>query len=171
VVPTQTIADGFDVGVRSSIQRDTDFLQPEVFAGCEKEKRMRVKKLLHTRMRVSDMAETLGFYRDVLGLDVVEQKVSPRGSHLAFLAVPNSEELIELCSFPASGSVTVQADLVHLAFEVEDLDQTIQELQAKGVPITDGPTQSSSGSRFIFIDAPDGYEIELIQRPAGVAIV
>lgn len=132
---------------------------------------MRVKKLLHTRMRVSDMVQTLTFYRDILGLEVVEQKVSPRGSHLAFLAVPNSEELIELCSFPASGSVNVQEDLVHLAFEVEDLNQTIQELHIKGVPITDGPTQSSSGSRFIFIDAPDGYEIELIQRPAGVAIV
>ena len=65
----------------------------------------------------------------------------------------------------------VQEDLVHLAFEVDDLDGTIQELQAKGVPITDGPTQSSSGSRFIFIDAPDGYEIELIQRAPGVAIV
>jgi lactoylglutathione lyase len=122
-------------------------------------------------MRVSDMKQTLAFYQGVLGLEVVEQKVSPRGSRLAFLAVPNSEELIELCSFPDSGPVKVQEDLVHLAFEVEDLEQTIQELQAKGVAITDGPTQSSSGSRFIFIDAPDGYEIELIQRPAGVAIV
>ena len=132
---------------------------------------MRVKKLLHTRMRVSDMDQTLQFYREVLGLEVVERKVSPRGSQLAFLAVPNSEELIELCSFPTSGPVEVQEDLVHLAFEVDDLDGTIQELQAKGVPVTDGPTRSSSGSRFIFIDAPDGYEIELIQRPPGVAIV
>ena len=132
---------------------------------------MKVKQLLHTRMRVSDMEQTIKFYREVLGLEVVEQKVSPRGSHLAFLAVPNSQELIELCSFPSSGAVKVQEDLVHLAFEVEDLDETIRELHAKGVPITDGPTLSSSGSRFIFIDAPDGYEIELIQRPPGVAIV
>ena len=132
---------------------------------------MQSKKLLHTRMRVSDMEQTLTFYRDGLGLEVVEQKVSPRGSHLAFLAVPNSEELIELCSFPDSGHVQVQEDLVHLAFEVTDLDDTIQELQTQGIPITDGPTQTSSGSRFIFIDAPDGYEIELIQRLPGVAIV
>jgi len=131
---------------------------------------MKVKKLLHTRMRVSDMVQTLAFYREILGLEVVEQKVSPRGSHLAFLAVPNSDELIELCSFPTSGPVSVQEDLVHLAFEVDDLDQTIQELQTKGIPITDGPTQASSGSRFLFIDAPDGYEIELIQRTPGVAI-
>ena len=132
---------------------------------------MKVKKLLHTRMRVSDMDETIKFYREVLGLEVAEQKVSPRGSKLAFLSVPNSQELIELCSFPDSGEVKVQEDLVHLAFEVEDLDETIRELKAKKVPITDGPTKSSSGSRFIFIDAPDGYEIELIQRPPGVAIV
>ena len=124
---------------------------------------MKVKKLLHTRMRVSDMEQTIQFYTDVLGLEVLERKVSPRGSHLAFLKVPNSEELIELTSFPPSGPVRVQEDLVHLAFQVESLDDTIASLNAKGVKVTDGPTTTSSGSRFIFIDAPDGYEVELIE--------
>ena len=132
---------------------------------------MRVKKLLHTRMRVSDMDQTINFYTNVLGLEVLERKVSPRGSHLAFLKVPNSEELIELCSFPSSGPVRVQEDLVHLAFQVENLDDTIEQLGAKQVRITDGPTRTSSGSRFIFIDAPDGYEVELIERPPSVKIV
>ena len=132
---------------------------------------LRVKKLLHTRMRVSDMDQTIAFYTQVLGLEVLERKVSPRGSHLAFLRVPNSEELIELCSFPPSGPVHVQEDLVHLAFQVDDLDATITALRTQGIRITDGPTKTSSGSRFIFIDAPDGYEVELIERPAGVTIV
>ena len=132
---------------------------------------MKVKKLLHTRMRVSDLDETIRFYTTVLGLEVLEQKISPRGSQLAFLKVPNSDELIELTSFPPSGPVRVQEDLVHLAFQVESLDETIGSLTTRGVKITDGPTKSSSGSRFIFIDAPDGYEIELIERPAGVDIV
>jgi lactoylglutathione lyase len=132
---------------------------------------MQVKKLLHTRMRVSDIDQTIRFYTEVLGLEVVERKTSPRGSHLAFLKVPNSEELIELASFPPSGPVKVQEDLVHLAFQVENLEKTMDELKTKGVPITDGPTVSSSGSRFIFIDAPDGYEIELIERPPGAALV
>jgi lactoylglutathione lyase len=132
---------------------------------------MKVKKLLHTRMRVSDMDQTINFYTNVLGLEVLERKVSPRGSHLAFLKVPNSDELIELCSFPPSGPVTVQEDLVHLAFQVENLDDTIQQLDANQIRITDGPTSTSSGSRFIFIDAPDGYEVELIERPPGVKIV
>jgi len=132
---------------------------------------MKIKKLLHTRMRVSDMEQTIAFYTRVLGLEVLERKVSPRGSHLAFLKVPNSEELIELTSFPPSGPVKVQEDLVHLAFQVESLDDTIASLNAKGVKVTDGPTTTSSGSRFIFIDAPDGYEIELIERPSDVKIV
>jgi lactoylglutathione lyase len=132
---------------------------------------MRVTKLLHTRMRVSDMDQTIRFYTDVLGLEVVERKTSPRGSHLAFLKVPNSEELIELCSFPASGPVKVQEDLVHLAFQVDSLDDTMKALNDKNIRITDGPTRTSSGSRFLFIDAPDGYEIELIERAPGTAIV
>lgn len=132
---------------------------------------MKVKKLLHTRMRVSDMDQTIAFYTRVLGLEVLERKVSPRGSQLAFLKVPNSEELIELTSFPPSGPVQVQEDLVHLAFQVESLDDTIASLNAKDVKVTDGPTKTSSGSRFIFIDAPDGYEIELIERPSDVKIV
>ena len=117
------------------------------------------------------MDQTINFYTKVLGLEVLERKVSLRGSHLAFLKVPNSEELIELCSFPPSGPVTVQEDLVHLAFQVDNMDDTIASLNAKGVKVTDGPTQTSSGSRFIFIDAPDGYEVELIERPPGVKIV
>src|SRR5688572_26982583 len=132
---------------------------------------MRVKKLLHTRMRVSDMEQTIRFYTEVLGLEVADRKTSPRGSHLAFLKVPNSEELIELTSFPPSGPVNVQEDLVHLAFQVESLDETIRELNEKQIKITDGPTRSSSGSRFLFIDAPDGYEIELIERPPGAVLV
>jgi lactoylglutathione lyase len=132
---------------------------------------MKVKKLLHTRMRVSNLDQTIQFYVNVLGLEVLERKTSPRGSQLAFLRVPNSDELIELTSFPPSGPVKVQEDLVHLAFQVESLDETMASLTAKGIKVTDGPTQTSSGSRFIFIDAPDGYEVELIERPPGVQIV
>jgi lactoylglutathione lyase len=115
-------------------------------------------------MRVNDLEQTIAFYRDVLGLDVVERHESPRGSKLAFLKAADSDELIEVCSYPASGPVEVQPDLVHLAFEVDDLDATIADLSKKGVPITDGPTTGSSGSRFAFIDAPERYEIELIER-------
>ena len=124
-----------------------------------------VKKLLHTRYRVNDLEKTVHFYTQVLGLEEVKRHKSPRGSELVFLKTPNSEELIEICSFPASGQVSFCSDLTHLAFEVEDIEAFARHSTALGYPLSDGPTASSSGSTFAFIDAPVGYEIELIQYP------
>jgi lactoylglutathione lyase len=125
----------------------------------------KISKLLHTRYRVNDLEKTVKFYRDVLGLAEESRHKSPRGSELAFMKAPESEELIELCYFPSSGPVQVQPDLTHLAFEVDNLEEFARELEKKGVRLSDGPTKSSSGSVFAFVDAPEGYEIELIQRP------
>jgi lactoylglutathione lyase len=114
-------------------------------------------------MRVNDLDRTVDFYKNVLGLEEVKRSESPRGSKLAFLRTPNSDELIEITYFPGTGEVTVPEDLVHLAFEVDSLEQFREHLKTHGIDFSDGPTQSSSGSRFAFIDAPEGYEIELIE--------
>ncbi len=128
---------------------------------------MKVGKLLHTRYRVNDLERTVTFYRDVLGLEEVKRHKSPRGSELVFLKAPGSEELIEITFFPAGGSVQVQPDLTHLAFEVDSLAQFEQQLARHGLKFSDGPTTTSTGTTFAFIDAPEGYEIELIEkRPA-----
>ena len=121
-------------------------------------------KLLHTRYRVNDLERTVKFYREVLGLEELRRHKSPRGSELAFLKAPESEELIEICYFPGSDPVQVQPDLTHLAFEVDNLAEFEKHLTKLGVKYSDGPTTSSSGTTFAFIDAPEGYEIELIQK-------
>src|SRR5882724_7037234 len=113
-------------------------------------------KLLHTRYRLNDLERTVKFYKDVLGLEEVSRHKSPRGSELVFMKAPQSEELIELCHYPSSGPVQVQPDLTHLAFEVDDLDAFARELAKKGVKLSDGPTKSSSGTVFAFVDAPEG---------------
>jgi lactoylglutathione lyase len=123
-----------------------------------------VKKLLHTRLRVNDLERSVRFYQDALGLTVARRSVSPRGAQVAFLATPGSEEEIELCQLPASPPVQVQPDLMHLAFEVDDLGAFAAELARKGYPLSDGPALTGSGSTIAFIDAPEGYEVELIQR-------
>src|ERR1017187_6484899 len=122
------------------------------------------RKLLHTRYRVDDLERTVKFYRDVLGLEETRRHKSPRGSELVFMKAPESEELIELCYFPASGPVQVQTDLTHLAFEVDSLEEFGRHIAKLGLKFSDGPTTSSTGTAFAFIDAPEGYEIELIQR-------
>src|SRR5947209_20277537 len=123
-----------------------------------------VRKLLHTRYRVNDLEQTVKFYKDVLGLEEVRRHKSPRGSELAFLKAPESEELIELCYFPASGPVQVQPDLTHLAFEVDSLEEFGRHLAQRGLKYSDGPIVKPDGSGFAFIDAPEGYEIEIMQR-------
>ena len=128
---------------------------------------MSVKKLLHTRMRVNDLERTVAFYRDALGLTALRRHTSPHGAELVFLATPNSEEEIEICQMPPGApAVQVQPDLMHLAFEVDDLAVFAAELKSKGYELSDGPTVTGSGSVIAFIDAPEGYEVELIQRSA-----
>ncbi len=123
-----------------------------------------VKKLLHTRYRVSNLEKTVNFYKDVLGLQEASRHTSPRGSKLVFLRVPGNEEEIEICQFDESGPVNVGNDITHLAFEVDDLEKFAKEAEKKGYPLSDGPTKTASGGIIGFIDAPEGYEIELIQR-------
>ena len=123
-----------------------------------------VKKLLHTRYRVSDLDKTVAFYKDVLGLEEIHRSKSPRGSELVFFKAPDSEEEIEICKFDGSGPVNVGSDITHLAFEVDDLEAFARHSASKGYPLSDGPTKTGGGSVIAFVDAPEGYEIELIQH-------
>jgi len=126
---------------------------------------MNVTKLLHTRMRVNDIEKTVKFYEQALGLKATRRHTSPRGAQLVFLATPNSEEEIEICQMPPGAEpVKVQPDLMHLAFAVDDLEAFAADLKKKGFALSDGPTQTGSGSVIAFIDAPEGYEVELIQK-------
>lgn len=123
----------------------------------------KVTKLLHTRYRVNDLERTVRFYKEVLGLEEVRRHKSPRGSELVFLKAPASDEEIELCHFPAGGPVEVQPDLTHLAFEVDDLEEFGRNLARLGLKFSDGPHILDDGKGIAFVDAPEGYEVELIQ--------
>jgi lactoylglutathione lyase len=115
-------------------------------------------------MRVNDIERTVKFYEDALGLKAARRHTSPRGAQLVFLQTPNSDEEIEVCQLPNSPKVQVQPDLMHLAFAVDDLQAFSAELARKGFSLSDGPTKTAGGSVIAFIDAPEGYEVELIQR-------
>lgn len=126
-----------------------------------------IKRLLHTRYRVHDLEKTVSFYKDVLGLEETRRHTSGRGSQLVFFRAPGSEEEIELCKFDESGPVVVGPDLTHLAFEVDNMDEFARHAASKGYPFSDGPHANSGGGSIAFIDAPEGYEIELIERGSG----
>src|SRR5207248_6763579 len=101
-----------------------------------------IKKLLHTRYRVTDLEKTVAFYRDVLGLKETRRHTSGRGSQLVFFKAPGREEEIEICKFDKSGPVVVGPDLTHLAFEVDSIDEFARQSAAKGYPVTGGPVRT-----------------------------
>src|SRR5512138_448350 len=123
----------------------------------------KARKLLHTRYRVDNLERTVKFYREVLGLEEVRRHKSPRGSELVFMKAPQSEELIELCHFPASGPVHVQPDLTHLAFQVDSLKEFCEHLVRLVMKYSDGQHMKPYGGGIAFNDSPEGYEVELIQ--------
>jgi lactoylglutathione lyase len=123
----------------------------------------KARRLLHTRYRVEDLEKTVRFYTEVLGLQEIRRHKSPRGSELVFLKADDSDEEIELCRFPAGGPVQVQPDLTHLAFEVDSLEEFGKHLEKLGLKFSDGPHMSQSGA-IAFVDAPEGYEVELIEK-------
>lgn len=125
---------------------------------------MTVRKFLHTRYRVNDLDAAVRFFREVLGLEEVRRHRSPRGSELVFLKAPEGDALVELCCYPASGPVSVPPDLTHLAFEVDSLEAFGRHLAGLGLQFSEPPHLQPDGSGFAFLDGPEGYEIELMQR-------
>src|SRR5437868_14460760 len=118
-----------------------------------------IKKLLHTRYRVTDLEKTVAFYRDVLGLEETRRHTSGRASQLVFFKAPESEEEIELCKYDKSGPVMVGQELTDLALVVDELENFEKQSGSKGYPLSDVPHPHGVGGVSGFVDASVGYEI------------
>ena len=83
-------------------------------------------------------------------------------SKLTFLSLPNNNAVLELCEFPSdiNKDFRIEDDLFHMAFEVESMSKTFKEMTERGVKFTEG----SANDTMTFIEDPDGYEIELIEK-------
>ncbi|MDE6444899.1 MAG: VOC family protein [Muribaculaceae bacterium] len=109
---------------------------------------MKLNKVHHIAIIASDYARSLAFYTDILGLSVIAANYrSERGSYKTDLAL-DGEYIVELFSFPnppARVSRPEAAGLRHLAFEVDDLDYSVHELDAKGVTHEEVRTDEYTG--------------------------
>ena len=124
---------------------------------------------LHTRIRVSDLDGSIKFYCDNLGFQVKSRSDrSPQGNQVAHLELPGNLHTLEL-TYSDDYKLEVPEDLMHLAIGYPDLIATCAELEGKGIEIwPDGWRQVfASGRKMAFIDDPDGYEIELLERKDG----
>jgi len=118
-------------------------------------------KYLHTMVRIQDVKESLKFYCDGLGLEVVREKEVPQGRFtLIFLRAPdNPEAELELTWNWDPETYSGGRNFGHLAYEVEDIYQTCEHLHSMGITINRPPRDG----RMAFVRSPDNISIELLQ--------
>ena len=119
-------------------------------------------RYLHTMVRVSDLAQSLDFYCDKLGLREIGRTESQQGRFtLVFLAAPGDESAqLELTWNWDPEEYGIGRAFGHLAYEVDDVYATCERLRARGVTINRPPRDG----RMAFIRSPDNISIELLQR-------
>jgi lactoylglutathione lyase len=126
-------------------------------------------RFLHTMIRVRDLDKSLKFYRDLLGMKVLRQRDYPTGKFtLAFVGYgeESGNTVIELThNWGQAEPYDLGTAFGHLAIGVPDVYKTCDRLAAAGVkiPRPAGP-MAHGGSVIAFIEDPDGYRIELVER-------
>lgn len=121
-------------------------------------------RFAHTMIRVNDMDASIAFYRDTLGLDLIEHFELPGAdATLAFLKDEKSGMEIELTFNHDGRDYTLGDAFGHLAFFVDSVDAKHEELVAKGVEFSLQPKTMKNGTRIAFAVDPTGYKIEFIE--------
>jgi glyoxylase I family protein len=127
---------------------------------------LHLNKVHHIAIICSDYHRSLDFYTRILGMRVLaEHYRESRQSYKTDLAL-DDEYVVELFSFPSPPPRVTHpeaAGLRHLAFEVDDIAETIQELDALGVSHEQVRTDEYTGKRFFFFQDPDGLPIEVYE--------
>ncbi len=125
-------------------------------------------RLLHTMLRVGDLERSLRFYVEVLGMTLLRRHDYPEGKFtLAFVGYgPETEQaVIELTWNWGTSSYELGAGFGHLALEVPDAAAACAEIKRRGGVVTREAGPMKHGTTVIaFVQDPDGYKIELIQR-------
>jgi glyoxylase I family protein len=128
---------------------------------------MNILRTHHVAIICSNYEASKTFYTQALGLEIVsEVHRSNRNSYKLDLRLPDGTQ-IELFSFPdppRRPSYPEACGLRHLAFEVANIDQAVEELQRKGVIVEEIRTDEHTGKRFTFFADPDGLPLELYER-------
>ncbi len=126
-------------------------------------------KFLHTMIRVKDLDKSLDFYTRLLGMQELRKKDYPTGKFtLAFVGYGDevNNTVVELThNWDQAEPYDLGSGFGHLALGVKDIYATCKVLEAEGVSIPRPPgPMAHGGSVIAFIEDPDGYKIELVEK-------
>lgn len=129
-----------------------------------------IRSVHHIAIICSNYERSKKFYTEILGMEPIREVFrEERNSWKLDLAL-NGKYVVELFSFPnppARPSRPEASGLRHLAFEVDDLDQTIRRLELQNISAEPIRTDEWTGKRFTFIADPDGLPIEFYEVTTG----
>jgi lactoylglutathione lyase len=122
-------------------------------------------RFLHTMLRVGDLERSVGFYTQLLGMKELRRRDVPEGKYtLVFLGYGDGAE-IELTYNYGVERYEIGTAFGHLALGVPDIVATVEAIRAGGGRVTREPGPVKFGTTVIaFVEDPDGYKIELIER-------
>lgn len=125
-------------------------------------------RMLHTMIRVGDLDKSIDFYTRLLGMKLLRKRDVPAGKYtLAFVGYgdENDNAVIELTYNYGKDKYEMGTAFGHLAIGLPDVYGTCEQLAKEGVkiPRPAGPVQHGT-TVIAFVEDPDGYKIELIQR-------
>jgi len=122
-------------------------------------------KFLHTRIRVSDLDDSIDFYSK-LGFELGQRKDSPQGNKLAFLHLPGNEHFLELCYSPEF-DVKFPEDLIHTCVGVPCVVEYCEKLELDSIEIWPSNWKEKFSDpavrKMAFVTDPDGYEVEILE--------
>ncbi len=125
-------------------------------------------RLLHTMIRVNDLDESLRFYCNDLGMKLLRKQDYPGGRFtLAFVGYGDeaTHSVVELTYNWDTHRYDIGDAFGHLAIGVPDIYKACDALRAKGVKVVREPgPMKHGGTEIAFVEDPNGYRIELIQR-------
>ena len=126
-------------------------------------------RLLHTMIRVGNLEASLAFYTNVLGMKVLRRKDYPGGEFtLAFVGYgdESASAVIELTHNWGRTSYEKGDGFGHIAIGASDIEAVCERVRSAGHKVTREPgTMKHGGSVIAFVEDPDGYKIELIEKP------
>ena len=130
-------------------------------------------RLLHTMLRVGDLQRSIDFYTNVMGMSLLRQSENASQNYsLAFLGYGHNPEHaeLELTYNHGVASYDLGNAYGHLAIGVPDAYAACEKIRANGGAVTREAGPVKGGTTVIaFITDPDGYKVELIQRPEYAA--
>ncbi len=125
-------------------------------------------RLLHTMLRVGDLDKSIGFYTDILGMNLLRRKDFPDGKFtLAFLGYGDESEntVLELTHNWDTSSYTLGDAYGHIAIGVGDVYAACDRIREAGGVIIREPGPMMHGATVLaFVEDPDGYKIELLSN-------